>query len=93
MGVFFCNLEKIRFGTDVALQRHDDLFADGVDRRIRNLCEELLEIVIQHSRLVAEARQGGVIAHGADRIPELIDQGTQHELHRLQRIPECLHSR
>src|SRR5690606_11543858 len=45
-------LEQVALGPDVALEGHDDLFADRVDRRIRDLREELLEVVVRHPRLV-----------------------------------------
>ena len=38
-------IEKIGSGSDEGHQRHDDFLADRIDRRIRNLGEELLEII------------------------------------------------
>ena len=68
MGVLFGRFEQIPLGADVALQRHDHFFADRIDRRIGDLREELLEVVVQHPRLVGEARQARVVAHRADRV-------------------------
>ena len=45
-------LEQIALGADVALERHDDFFADRVDRRVSHLREQLPEIVVEHPRLV-----------------------------------------
>jgi hypothetical protein len=54
VSVLLSRFQQVLFRADVAFQRHDDLFADRIDRRVRHLREELLEVVIQHPRLVAE---------------------------------------
>ena len=57
---------RLCFGSDVALERHNHFFADRIDRRIGDLGEELLEVVVRQPRLVAQARQARVVAHRAD---------------------------
>ena len=84
-------VEQIAFGADVALQRHDDLFARAVDRGVRHLREELLEVVEQRTRLIAEAGQRRVIAHRTDRVFFGRDHRNEHELQRFGRVPERLH--
>ncbi len=84
-------LQQIPLRANVAFQRHHDLFADRVDGRVGDLSEQLLEVVVQHPRLVREAGQGGVVAHRTDRVPQLLDHGQQHELHRFDRVAEGLH--
>ena len=59
--------EQVAFRPDVALERHDDFFADRIDRGVRHLREELLEIVVEHARLVRHDRQRRVVAHRAER--------------------------
>ncbi len=58
--------EDVALGADVAGERHDELFADGVDGGIGDLGEELLEVVEEGLGFVAEAGERGVGAHGAD---------------------------
>ncbi len=55
--------EQVLLGPDVALQRHDHFFADRVDGRVGPLCEELLEVIVQHAWLIAEACECGIVAH------------------------------
>ena len=55
-GVLFGGFQQVLLGADEALQRHNDLFANRVDRWVGDLRKELLEVVVQHSRLVAEYR-------------------------------------
>ena len=83
-------LEQVALGADRAVDRHDDLLADRVDRRVRDLGEELLEVVVDRAVLVGEEGEGGVVAHRADRIALLLDQGPQHEAHRLAGVAEGL---
>ena len=61
-------VQNVALGADVADERHHQLFADGVDGRIGDLREELLEVVEQRLRTVGEAGQRHVGAHGADRL-------------------------
>ncbi len=91
VGVLFGRFQQISLRPDVALQRHDHFFANRIDRRIGDLREELLEIVVEHPRLVGEAGQGRVVAHRADRVAQLAHQRQQHELHRFDRVAERLH--
>ena len=47
----------------VHLQAHHQLFAQGVDRRVGDLGEALLEVVVKQVGLGGEHRQGDVIPH------------------------------
>ena len=85
-------VDQVFLGANVAFKRHDDLLANGVDGGICHLCKELTEIIVEHPRLVAEAGQRGVVAHGADRVAKLMDEWQEHELHRLGGEPEGLHA-
>ena len=54
-------------GRSSVSDRHDDLLADRVDRRVGDLREELLEVVVEQLRPVREHRERRVVAHRADR--------------------------
>jgi len=56
-------LDDVQLRADRADQRHHALFLDRVDRRVRDLREELLEIIVEQLRLVREHRQRRVRAH------------------------------
>ena len=58
-------VEEVALGAEGGLGGRDQLFADRVDGRVRDLGEELLEVVVEQPRPVGEDRQGGVVAHGA----------------------------
>ncbi len=60
-----------RFGlrADERHQRHHQLFADRIDRRVGDLREQLLEVVVQRLVLVRQHRQRRVVAHRAGRLP------------------------
>ena len=83
-------LEQVALRADRALERHDDLFANGVDRRVRHLGEELLEEVVDRTVLVGEDGERGIVAHRADRIAQFLDQGTEHEAEGLGGVAERL---
>ena len=61
-------VDQIFFGTDVALERHNDFLANGIDGGVGHLREELAEVIVNHPRLIAETGERGVVAHRADGI-------------------------
>ena len=63
VGVRRLGREQIALRTDVALQSHDHFLPDRIDGGVRDLCEELLEVVVEHPRFVREDGQRGVVAH------------------------------
>ena len=63
VALLFRRVEQIAFRADVALKAHDDVFADRIDGRVRDLREELLEVVVGHASLVRQHGQGRVVAH------------------------------
>ena len=81
-----------RFGEDVAVvadeghERHDQLLADGVNRRVRHLREELVEIIEERARLFRAAGERGVVAHRADGFLAVTRHGLQDELQILVRV-------
>ena len=68
VAVFRRLFEDVSLAPDVAVERHHQVFADRIDRRIGHLREGLLEIVEQQLRLVRKARERRVDAHRSDRL-------------------------
>jgi len=83
MGVGWGCLQEISLGSDIGLQAHDDFLTDRIDGRIRDLGEELLEIVVDHPGLGREHGERSVVAHGAERFFSRIR-------HRLEDEPDVL---
>ena len=65
-----------------------DLLADAVDRRIGDLREELLEIVVEQARPVGEHRQRGVVAHRADGLDAVARHRRDDDALILVRVAE-----
>ncbi len=61
-------VEQVRPRPDKGHERHDQLLADRVDRRVGHLREVLLEIGVQQLRPVGQRRERRVGAHRADRL-------------------------
>ncbi len=61
-------LQQIALRPDRGDHRGDNLLADRIERRIRDLGEELLEIVVEQLRPIREHGQRRVVAHRADRL-------------------------
>ena len=56
-------VEQVALGAEAGLGGDDDFLADRVNRRVRDLGEELLEIVVEQARLVREDGERAVVAH------------------------------
>ena len=93
MGVSARGFQQVGLRSHVTLQRHDHFFPDRIDRGIGDLGKQLLEVVVEHARLVAQAGQGRVVAHGTHRVAQLFHQRLQHELHGFDGVAERLHPR
>jgi hypothetical protein len=72
-------VEEVALRADARGQRHDDGLADRVDRRVRHLREELLEVGEQRGALVGEHGERGVVAHGADGLLALAGHGREQD--------------
>mmetsp|Transcript_111573 Transcript_111573/g.315061 ORF Transcript_111573/g.315061 Transcript_111573/m.315061 type:complete len:445 (-) Transcript_111573:1421-2755(-) len=80
--------EQVLLGTDPTSQRHNTRFADGVDRRVRHLREELVKEVEDRARLPRKARERGVVAHTAQGFLTRRPHGLEEQIQRLLCIPE-----
>ena len=72
-------VEDVGKVADVGHDGHDEFFADGVDGRIGDLGEELVEVVEEGAGGGIEAGEGGVVAHGADGFEAGIGHGAEDE--------------
>ena len=61
-------VEQVLLRTQLAEQRGDQLLADRVQRRVRDLGEQLAEVVVERPRPRREEGERGVVAHRADRL-------------------------
>ena len=51
------HLQEIALRTNVALQRHDNGFTDGIDGRIGDLSEQLAEIFVQQDEALGRGKR------------------------------------
>ena len=83
-------VEQVRPRPDEGHERHDQLLADRVDRRVGHLREVLLEIGVQQLRPVGQRRDRRVGAHGADGLLADLRHRRHQELGALLRVAEGL---
>ena len=79
MAAFGRRIEQVALSADGSDWRSDDFLAYTVDRRVRDLGEELFEVVVKQLRFVGQDGQRNVGAHGADGFHALSAHGN-HEL-------------
>ncbi|MNZ67067.1 hypothetical protein D3C78_853020 [compost metagenome] len=84
-------LEDVALGTQADLQRHDDRFAQRVDRRVGDLGELLAEIVIGRAHALGEDRHRRIVAHRTDRFLALLAERTQDLVTLFEGDLEHLH--
>ena len=56
------------YASDILCERHHEFLTDGVDGRIRDLCELLTEIVEERLRAIGEDSQRGIVTHCCRRL-------------------------
>ena len=61
-------VEQVSLRADERLHAHHDRLADRVDRRVRHLREELLEVGVEQRPPVGQHGERRVVAHRADRL-------------------------
>ena len=83
-------LEQVGLGADGGRQRGDELLADGVERRVGDLREQLLEVVEQHARAGGEHRDRRVGAHRAERLAAGPRHRRDQQLEVFVGVPEGL---
>ena len=83
-------VEQVRPRPDKGHERHDQLLADRVDRRVGHLREVLLEVSVQQLRPVGEGGDRRVGAHRADRLLAQLGHRQHQELDALLRVAEGL---
>ena len=66
LAVVLLVLEQVTVRADIDLSVRDDPFPDGVDGRVRDLREQLLEVAEQELVLLGQDRERDVDAHGGD---------------------------
>ena len=91
VGVFGGFLEDVALGTQAGFQRHDDGFAQRVDRRVGDLRKLLTEVVIRRTHAARQHGHRRVVAHRAHRLLALLGQRTQHLVTLLEGDLEHLH--
>ncbi len=82
--------EQVRPRPDHRDQRHHQFLADRVDRRVGDLREILLEVVVEQLRPVGERGDRRVGAHRADRVVALARHRLEEELDILLGVAERL---
>ncbi len=61
-------VQQVALGADDTREAGHDLFPDGIQRRVGDLREQLLEVVVEHPRPLRQHSDRGIGAHGAQRL-------------------------
>ena len=85
-------LEQVAVVAQVERGRGDHMLAKGVDGRVRDLSEQLIEIVVEGARLLGQAGQRRIDAHRGERRLALLGHGTHDLVNIIPVIPELGHA-
>jgi len=83
-------VHQIGFGADIGHEGHHELFADRIDRRIRHLREQLLEVLEQQLRTVGQHRKRRIRSHRRDRFLAGHNHRRDHHFELFDRVTERL---
>ena len=85
-------LEQVAVVAQVERGRGDHMLAQGVDGRVRDLSEQLIEVVKERTRLLGQAGQRRIDAHRGERGLALLGHGTHDLIDVIPVIPELSHT-
>ena len=85
-------LEQVAVVAQVECGRGDHVLAQGIDRRIRDLGEQLIEVVKERTRLLGQAGQRCVDAHRGERGLALLSHGTHDLVDVIPVVAELSHA-
>ena len=85
-------LEQVAVVAQVERGRGDHMLAKGIDGRVRDLSEQLIEIVEERTRLLGQTSQRRVDAHRGERGLALLGHGTHDLVDVIPVIPELSHA-
>ena len=90
VATFRLRIQQVPFRADGRVRRRDDFFADTINRRIGDLREQLLEIVVEQLRFVRQHCQRRVRAHGTERLHGVSGHGRQQDTQVFKRVAKRL---
>ncbi len=82
--------QQVRLRADARRHRRHDLFSNRIERRVRHLCEQLLEVVEEQARAFRQHGERGVGAHRAERFHALRSHRRDQDLQFLVGVAEHL---
>ena len=85
-------LEQVAVVAQVERGRGDHMLAQGVDRRVRDLGKQLIEVVEERARLLGQAGQRRIDTHRGERRLALLGHGTHDFVNIIPVIPELGHA-
>ena len=83
-----CRLEQVALRADRRRQRRHQRLEVGVERRVRDLREQLLEVLVEHARPVRQHRCGRVGAHRPERLDRVARHRGDDQAQVLLRVSE-----
>ena len=83
-------IEQVALGPDRRLHRRDELLADRVERRVGDLREDLLEVVVEQARTIRQRGERRVGAHRAERLLALRRHRREQQPQIFVRVAEQL---
>ncbi len=89
---FRLRIQQVALGAKEGDAGRDDGLANGINRRIRDLREQLLEVVVEQLRAVGQDGQRRVVAHGSDRLHTRRAHRPEDEAHVLEGVAEGQHA-
>src|SRR5439155_5996536 len=81
--------KQILLAAEIGGQRHHELLANRIERRIRDLRELLLEITKQELRSIGEDGERRIVAHAADRLFARLGHRLENDAKIFARVSEA----
>ena len=88
LGLILRRLEEVSLGTHREAEGHDCGFSCRIDRRIRNLREQLFKIIVEEAGPVRQDGQWLIVPHRSERIFPVVYHRLENEAQVLRGVAE-----
>mmetsp|Transcript_6889 Transcript_6889/g.18757 ORF Transcript_6889/g.18757 Transcript_6889/m.18757 type:complete len:1126 (+) Transcript_6889:86-3463(+) len=80
-------VQEVTLGAQGHLEGHDEPFAEGINRRVGDLRESLLEVIVEEMGPAGEHRHGGIVTHRPRGLHAVGSHGLDDHGHILGGVP------
>ena len=86
IALLLVHLEQVALRTDVLVERHYNLLSNRVNRRVRHLCKQLTEVLVDETGRLRHASEWCIATHTAEGLLCFVHHGKHEHVDLIRRV-------